>query len=349
MQLLKTLKYYGYFRKHPHFYWRFLQERFLQTFTRKRRLLLSEIFFESRCNFRCWHCSSMEYTETKGAQSLSVKQLDLVLKKLRSVGVLSSCYVGGEPLVRKDLPEIIRLTDSRGVLPSLVTNAFLLNEQKIDELFDAGLANMGFSLQSMDPAMHDELVNHKGAHTRMMTAIEYCRSKKYVISICVVPTKENLANGDFDRLVQFACERDMRINANLPAPIGKLLGNTDSLLGPEQLQQLEDRYIPLPNFLPDFKQTSLARKMRCPMGENTIYILPDGEVCPCTFTHISFGNILTEPIQTILARLDASPTLNALPRDGRCPISEDPEFIEKLTKTIRESETYPPSALATGF
>ena len=63
MGILRTLRYYGYFRKHLYFYYRFLTEMAIQRFTPRRRLLLAEIFFERRCNFRCWHCSSAEYTE----------------------------------------------------------------------------------------------------------------------------------------------------------------------------------------------------------------------------------------------------------------------------------------------
>ncbi|MCL4503899.1 MAG: radical SAM protein [Deltaproteobacteria bacterium] len=311
--------------------------------------MLAEIFFECRCNFRCWHCSSAEYTTKQRAQSLTLGQLKGIARQLRSVGVLSICYVGGEPTIHPELPKIIRMTNDLGILPSIITNASLLTEAKVDELFDSGLANLGFSMQSAKPELHDRLVNHPGAHAAMLRMIDYCLARGYTASICVVPTNENLADNDFEAMVRFATQRDLRLNVNLPAPVGKLIDDQECALSQESMRLLEQRYFPLENFLPDFKQTTIQRRIHCPMGENTIYILPDGEVCPCTFTHISFGNILKEPIRTILQRLDASPTLQNLIRDGRCPISMDPEFIAKVHASIRASSEYPPCAETVRF
>ena len=241
------------------------------------------------------------------------------------------------------------MTNDSHILPSIITNASLLNEAKVDELFDNGLANLGFSMQSADPGLHDRLVNHPGAYAAMLRMINYCLLRGHTASICVVPTNENLANGDFEIMVRFATQRGLRLNVNLPAPVGKLIEDQGCALSAEAIQLLQERYFPMENFLPDFKQTTLRRRIHCPMGQNTIYILPDGEVCPCTFTHISFGNILTEPIQAILQRLDASPTLQTLKRDGQCPISMDPEFITKVHASIRASSEYPPRAEVVGF
>jgi MoaA/NifB/PqqE/SkfB family radical SAM enzyme len=112
---------------------------------------------------------------------------------------------------------------------------------------------------------------------------------------------------------------------------------------------LVKEYFPLPNFMPDFKQTNAARKVHCPMGEDNLYIFPDGEVCPCTFTHISFGNILEEPAEDILKRMDASHVLLSVARDGMCPISMDKEFIAKVHRAINSSHRYPPRADEVGF
>ncbi len=346
---IRALRYYGYFRRHLYFYPRIASEMFLQKFTSKRRVLLAEIFFETRCNYNCWHCSSSEYTLDRNKHGLTLEELEKIVKKLRSVGVLSAAYVGGEPLVRKDLCDIIRMTNAHGLLPSIITNGSLLDEAKIDTLFDAGLANMGFSIQSVKPEEHDRLVNRPGAHAKIMACIQHCLDRRHTISVCAVPTNESLANSDFDAIVRFTEQHNIRLNVNLPAPIGRLFGERSHLLTPASLKQLEEHYYGRPGFLPDFKQTGVSRAVHCPMGENNMYILPDGEVCPCTFTHISFGNIVHEPIETILARMDASPTLRNLKRDGQCPIAMDPAFIDKIENAIGKTETYPPRAEGVGF
>lgn len=350
MSVLSALRYYKYFHKHLFFYRRAFVEYSLGLFTSKRRLMAAEIFVNTHCNFNCWHCSSSIYESDKNKpRSLSIEQIELMLNRLRSMGVINVAYVGGEPTLRKDLCDIIEMTNSHKILPSLITNASLLTPEKVDQLFDSGLANMGFSMQSMNSAVHDGLVRYDGALSNTLGMIDYCLKKKYPISVCVVPTNENLANGDFESLVSYANERKLRINANLPAPIGKLFKVPDFLLNKKSLDVLVSKYFPLSNFLPDFKQTTLTCKIRCPMGEKIIYIFPNGEVCPCTFTHISFGNILDEDIDVIIRRMDESPVLKMLKRDDQCPISMDSDFIQRVNEAVTCSACYPPRASDVGF
>lgn len=339
MNLLRVFKYYGYFRNHLYFYYLYPYNRLLKVLGRKR-LVQAEIFFEPCCNFRCWHCSSYNYLNKK-EMSLSINKIEQILKQLKSVGVLAVAYVGGEPTLRKDLEDIIKMTTSYKIIPTIITNGSLLNKYRIDSLYKAGLFNIGFSLQSINPEIHDKLVNYKDAHAKIMEAMEYCHKKKYTYSICVVPTNENLKNGDFEKTVNYAKKRNIRINANLLTPIGKLLEDKDGMLTKDSLDKLSSFYFPLDNFLPDFKQSFTPWKVHCPMGENNIYIFPDGEVCPCTFTHISFGNILREPINDILTRMERSPVLKNIKRD-QCPIAMDKEFINKVNTAIQQSNHYPP-------
>jgi len=165
----------------------------------------------------------------------------------------------------------------------------------------------------------------------------------------VVPTNENLGNDEFQDMVEYATQRGIRLNVNLPAPIGKWANFTSCALTAVSIKKLESNFFPLPNFVSDFKNTNLSGKMHCPMGENNVYVFPDGEVCPCTFTHISFGNILQESAQTILKRMDSSPTLQNIKRDGMCPISMDKDFIAKVHGAINSSNHYPPRAEDVGF
>lgn len=340
MHMFKTLRYFGYFKRHPWFYPKYLWH-MIMSFLGRAQIWNVEIFFDPICNFSCWHCSSFGWVNKKERTGLTIGELKTIIHNLKTAGVLSICYVGGEPTTRTDLEEIIRMTNRYKVLPTIITNAFLLTEDKIDKLFAAGLANMGFSLQSMDKEVHDRLVNHPGAFDRMISAIDYCVRKKYVCSICVVPTNENIKNGDFDRLVGFASQKQIRMNVNLPAPVGKLIDDTDNILNKESVGRLIGKYFELPNFLPDFKISDKKLKVRCPMGERAVYIFPDGEVCPCTFVHISFGNALHEPMHKIMDRMVESPLLKSVNREGQCPISMDIDFINKVKTIIKNTKSVP--------
>lgn len=340
MGLFKQLKYFGYFKNHLYAYYRYPIHIFLNVLG-KKQVKAAEIFLETRCNFDCWHCSASGWVNRKGKNGLSLDEVEAILRNLKSAGVISVCFVGGEPTIREDLAKIIRITRGHKILPTIITNAFLLNEQIIDSLFKNGLANMGFSLHSMDSKSNDKLVNHPGAFERAMHSLEYCLKRRYVCSICAVPTNENLSNGDFDRLVGFANKNGIRINVNLPAPIGKLTSIEEEILNKDAVGRLVERYFGLENFLPDFKINNLKSSIYCPMAKDTIYIFPNGETCPCTFVHISFGNALKEPISAILRRMKESPLLGNVEKRGQCPISMDRDFIRKVDSIIKKSSEIP--------
>lgn len=335
----KTLKYYGFFKNNPYFYYRLPIEIATRVFL-KNRILAAEILFDGKCNFSCAHCSSDEYLN-KGGKKLSLAQLDLIAEELKSAGALSIAYVGGEPTLRKDLYDIIRMTCRHKLLPSIITNASTLNPEKIDGYFKAGLANMGFSIYSMEPSIHDHFVNFNGAHDKLMESIYYCIKRHYTFSVCIVPTNENLSDGSFQKIIDFALKNDIRCNVNLPAPVGKILESEHSLLTRDSLDVFFNKYFHYPNILADFKMHNAASTARCPMGNATIYILPDGEVCPCTFTQISFGNIFHTPIAEILKKMNQSTLLKNLDRT-QCPISMDREFIKEVHSIMKNDPQYPP-------
>ncbi len=196
------------------------------------------------------------------------------------------------------------------------------------------------------------MVRRIGAYERVMRAANYCIEKGYPLSICVVPTNENLVDGDFESIVRFACENKIRLNCNLPAPVGELEDDpsilpeksleNSSILTEESLEILRTKYFPLENFLPDFKIFSTDR-VWCPMGEGFVYIMPDGDVGPCTFTQISFGNLLHEDLVPIVSRMRDSEMLQTLERRDQCPISMDRGFIKKVTLAKdMDSENFPP-------
>lgn len=336
---LKQLRYFNYFRRHKYFYWKYplsIARRFLTG----SGLVFGELFFEKRCNFRCWHCSSAETLSLKD-KGMTTEQIRVVLRQLQRQSAINVSYVGGETTVREDLVDIIRMTDKEfKLLPSMISNGWLLSPEKIDALFDAGLASLGLSLQSSHPEVHDELVRKKGAHAHAMAALNYCVAKKYPVAVCAVPTNENLNNGDFVALMDMCSTLGIRVNINLPAAIGSL--QEEALLNEHSLQILKERFFPMDNFLPDFKLAGAGQKVWCPMGEASVYIMPDGDVCPCTFTQISFGNVLTEDLSVILTRMRGSSLISGLKREGQCPISMDRGFIAKVHEAIAQSDQYPP-------
>jgi MoaA/NifB/PqqE/SkfB family radical SAM enzyme len=62
---------------------------------------------------------------------------------------------GGEPLLRKDLPDIARYASGKGMMVVVGTNGTLLNDARIAELKKAGVMGFSISVDSLDPKHHD--------------------------------------------------------------------------------------------------------------------------------------------------------------------------------------------------
>ncbi|MEZ5313429.1 MAG: radical SAM protein [Thermoanaerobaculia bacterium] len=124
---------------------------------RGRRLADLRISVTDRCNFRCTYCMPRELF---GADHpflarpliLTFEEIDRAAGLFVPLGVRKIRLTGGEPLLRRDLPELVRRLGRHGVELTLTTNGSLLAEQA-GALRSAGLDRITVSLDSLDPAV----------------------------------------------------------------------------------------------------------------------------------------------------------------------------------------------------
>ncbi len=105
-----------------------------------------------RCNFRCSYCDPLGVGGSEPPGTLSVAQVGVVLRAAAALGLTSVRFTGGEPLLRKELPEMIRIAkrELRITDVALTTNATAL-EARLPALLDAGLDRVNISLDAVDP------------------------------------------------------------------------------------------------------------------------------------------------------------------------------------------------------
>src|SRR5215467_11952707 len=118
-----------------------------------RPMLDLRISVTDRCNFRCTYCMPFdEYTWIERNQVLSFEEIERVARLFLDFGIQKVRLTGGEPLVRKDLDQLVarlsrieRLADL-----SLTTNGALLGDQAA-KLYAAGLRRINVSIDSLRP------------------------------------------------------------------------------------------------------------------------------------------------------------------------------------------------------
>jgi radical SAM protein with 4Fe4S-binding SPASM domain len=151
------------------------------------------------CNLKCVHC----YTDSaakKYPDELSTVQCKGVLDDLAEFKVPAVLFSGGEPLVRPDLFELADYARARGLHVVLSTNGTLINEAVAKRFVETEFAYIGISLDSADPAVHDQFRGVQGAFERSMSGFRCCVEAGQKVGLRLTltrPTYQEL-NGIFD-------------------------------------------------------------------------------------------------------------------------------------------------------
>jgi cyclic pyranopterin phosphate synthase len=124
-----------------------------------REIRSIRISVTDKCNFRCRYCMPAEGLEwLEREQILSFEEIERLVRLLAAMGVNEVRLTGGEPLVRKDMPELVaKLARITGVDDlSLTTNGILL-DRLAAPLVEAGLQRINVSLDSLNHARFAEI------------------------------------------------------------------------------------------------------------------------------------------------------------------------------------------------
>ena len=101
-----------------------------------------------RCNLACGYCN--EYDDH--SPPVPTEVLFERIRQIRALGAWSIEFTGGEPLMHPDLPELIREAKRQRIYRvMLISNAFLLNEEKVEALNAAGLDHLQVSVDGLEP------------------------------------------------------------------------------------------------------------------------------------------------------------------------------------------------------
>ncbi len=116
-----------------------------------RRIKSMRISITDKCNFRCTYCMPAEGLPwLKKAEILSYEEIERIARVAVSIGIEQIRLTGGEPLVRRDVPDLVRQLHRIEGLRSLsiTTNGILLKQQG-KALAEAGLNRINVSLDSL--------------------------------------------------------------------------------------------------------------------------------------------------------------------------------------------------------
>lgn len=287
------------------------------------------------CNMKCAHCSATEMRQNKKDQ-LSVEEYKLIARKLIDAGMLVLNLTGGEPLLRKDIYDIIKVFQPGKILIAVQTNATLLTEETFKKLAEAGVDSIGISIDSSFPEKHDEFRSSPGAYEQAVKSLRRGKELGFNMGISYCLTHDSMNSADRDGMIKLSRECNAFLNYNLAVPIGFWKGEYQNLITPEDRKKLNDEIATNPLSKTDFQTTYW--KEGCGAIKEKIYVTAYGEVIPCPFIQVKFGNILTDDFEEIRDRAFQFKYFQTY--SSKCIAAEDMDFIKNTKCYSKEAEKY---------
>ena len=176
-----------------------------------------DLHFTNLCNLRCNHCL---YESGADIGEVPIEVLKRMVTEFATIGAETVHIGGGEPLARyADLKDFVRSASLAGVRPRLITNGFLLSEDKLLELIDHGLEELLVSLDGTE-VDHNQFRRNDRAYKRAINAIELGLKYGVFTRINSVLTSQN--GDDLKKLLLYTTQMPVAVHAILClSPIGR--------------------------------------------------------------------------------------------------------------------------------
>ena len=281
------------------------------------------------CPADCWHCS---IKNRRPGQPLDRQQWLDVIAQLHGLGTSLIGLTGGEPLTREDLPDLVDAVHKGGAEAELFTSGIGATRMKINALRDAGLWAVGVSLDHTDPETVNRMRRTPEAFDAAIATLEMSHRAGLYTFINAVADRNAVASGEYRRLYDLARRLKLHeLRLIEPMPCGRLAEKGhDCFLEPEQVAELRrfhretNRRGRGPKVCA-FNQIESPELFGCGAGTLHLFIDPSGEVCPCDFTPMSFGNVVDECLDVIWQRM-----ADAMRQPRRhCFIQTNAELIQR--------------------
>lgn len=326
--------YYSFIPRKPILLFRLAINTIKAKIFKKQILRYLDVCVSSKCNLKCTHCFATAF-EKEGERELSLKEWEDVSRQAMDLGCVTYGITGGEPLLYEKLFELLKRLQSSRNLIAINTNGTLLTDEVARKLYKNGTDILQFSMDSSIGEEHDKFRKMDGTYDQLMNAIKIAKQNKLKVTLVCTVSHKNIRSEGVKGVVDFAIKNKFLLIFSRATPAGEWLGKKDILLTKEDQEYMYNIVKKYPNVRTDM-DTNFG-PYGCSAATEKLYVTSFGDVIPCPFMHIGFGNVRKNSLKKSRENMLSLARLNSY--SPICHVAEDVEFIENiLSKTFKSKK-----------
>ncbi|MFT3894301.1 MAG: TIGR04053 family radical SAM/SPASM domain-containing protein [Anaerolineales bacterium] len=308
------------------------------------------------CAYACVHCRA-DAMHTPDPNELNTDEAMHLIDRLAEFGSPILIFTGGDPMMRKDLHELIAYATQKGLRCSLTPTATALpTTARLEKVRDAGIRRIALSLDAPTPEIHDNFRQVKGSWQRTMDILH--RAQEIGISVQVNTTVAKHNVDILDQMIPFLQEVGaVQWSLFFLVPTGR--AQASNMISPEQHERVFNWLYDLSKNAPfDIKSTAAPMYRRVAIerkhaeqgneqpvtfqgagfqyadglnrptkgvndGNGFLFISHIGEIQPSGFLPVTAGNVRTDDIVDVYRHSQVFTDLRSPDKiKGRCGICE---------------------------
>ncbi|MBF0486449.1 MAG: radical SAM protein [Candidatus Omnitrophica bacterium] len=290
------------------------------------------IFWETTraCNLHCHYCRMQKNAPVMELTTGEAKKTIEGIAEAFGAPIL--VLSGGEPLLRKDIYELIAFAKRIGLPTAVATNGVLLDENVAMRLKESGVSRVSISLDSVNERSHDLARGLAGAFKRSQVAAGILKEKGIPFQINFTITKENqhelrpvaklaISLGaeavHYFVLVPVGCGKEIPASSMLDAD------GIEGVLAVIKALSREFTIEIRPTCAPQYVRLTNDQRYRgCLAGTSTMFISAEGDIYPCGYFPVQAGSLRVLPIKDIWRDSSLFQTLRKNDLKGGCAVCD---------------------------
>jgi MoaA/NifB/PqqE/SkfB family radical SAM enzyme len=295
-----------------------------------------------RCPCDCVFCCAKGITATP---ELILDEIKSIIDQGVQLGTHLFTFDGGEPLLRKDIFEIVSYAHSTGSHTVMFTNGLYLTKEAAKRLKQSGLDSLQVSIDSPYEKEHDQIRGVPGIFAKATQGAKDAVEEGLIVSLYYVARKENSDRKTLNDLLSLARSRGAHeVTLYDILAIGKWLDHENDTLTDEDRtrtiqfhKEVNQNGKTGPKVMA-FSYFESPEMFGCMAGRRWIHITPTGDVLPCSYTPLTFGSVRREPLKNIWKKVRQHPEYK---KDLVSCMVQNKEFRRKYIYTIPPNAKLP--------